>query len=216
MVELDRQTDYWDRVADAKTFSHPVELPLLRRFLPLESRILDYGCGYGRLGAELSRAGYTNVTGVDISEQMIERGRRAHPALDLRVAGELPLPFSTASFDAVLLFAVLTCVPSDAGQKEIVREIERVLSPSGLLYASDYPLQEDEKNRSRYGSCAERYGKYGVFELPEGAVMRHHDPAWIRELLSGFEPLSYEVIPIRTMNGSQARAFQLLGRKRRN
>lgn len=214
MTDLDRQIEYWNQVANAKTFTHPFDLPLLQGFLPSRSKVLDYGCGYGRLAEELRRAGYPNVVGIDVSPQMIERGRWEYPGVDLRVIRGAQLPFADASFDLAVLFAVLTCIPSDNDQKLTIREIERVLSPAGFLYVSDYPIQDDEKNRVRYRSFEEKYGKYGVFELPEGAVMRHHDRTWIEDLFCGFRELSYREIPVTTMNGSSAKGFQFFGRKK--
>lgn len=43
-----------------------------------ESRILDAGCGPGRVGAALEKAGHT-VVGVDIDPALIEAARRDHP-----------------------------------------------------------------------------------------------------------------------------------------
>ncbi|MEW5734951.1 MAG: class I SAM-dependent methyltransferase [Thermodesulfobacteriota bacterium] len=209
---LDRQTAYWDRVALKKTFTHVPDLPLLRRNLPLPSRVLDLGCGYGRLTSLLAGAGFENITGADISPAMIERGLRENPELDLRVLSGPKLPFSSASFDLVLLFAVLTCAPEDRGQTEIVAEVKRLLSPGGFLYVSDYLLQEDEKNLARYRTFAGKYGRWGVFEL-EGAVLRHHDRAWLNRLFAGFAWKSFREMQVCTMNGSPARTFQLLARK---
>ena len=48
------------------------------------AKILDYGCGYGRLAAELREAGFRNVTGIDPASAMIARGRELFADLDLR------------------------------------------------------------------------------------------------------------------------------------
>ncbi|WP_420315250.1 hypothetical protein [Enterocloster hominis (ex Hitch et al. 2024)] len=46
-------------------------------------------------------------------------------------------------------------------------------------YLSKYGMSSsDERNKSRYEEFAGKYGIYGVFELPEGAVYRHHDEQW--------------------------------------
>ncbi|SCY49493.1 class I SAM-dependent methyltransferase [Desulfoluna spongiiphila] len=213
MNPLDFQTTYWDSVASEKTFSHPVHAETFRKWVRPEEKILDYGCGYGRTCAELTNNGYRHVTGVDISRQMITRGLAANPALDLRHNDAEALPFPHHSFSACTLLAVLTCIPTDAGQRQVIGEIARVLRPGGVLYLSDYPLQSDERNTARYRQHEAEYEKYGVFGLPEGAVVRHHEMPWIHELLSSFELLQEQTIEVATMNGNKATIFQIIAKK---
>src|SRR5262249_55204988 len=118
-----------------------------------------------------------------------------------------------ASVDAVLLFTVLTCVPTNEGQRAIIAEIIRVLRPGGLLYISDMFLQTDSRNVDRYVRDEKKYGIYGVFDLREGATVRHHDRAWIEMLTKDFETLVLDEISVHTMNGHPASAFQWFGRK---
>ena len=214
MNTLDQQAEYWDRVAIEKTFTHPLDTALVGSFLSADSRILDYGCGYGRLAGQLRDAGYENAVGLDVSPRMIERGLSEFPGLDLRVTSGPPLPFPDESFDLVILFAVLTSIPSDRGQTELIGEIERILAPGGFIYVSDYPLQDDEKNLARYRENKEKFGRYGVFELSDGGVMRHHDKAWMDGLFAGFDATDQKEISVSTMNGSSATAFQFFGKKK--
>lgn len=127
------QISYWDRVAHEKRFSHPLRLDWLDQYLknPV-AKLLDYGCGYGRTLAQLALAGYTRVVGTDFSEAMLLRARReiSHSML-VRNDGST-LPIKSESIDAVLLFAVLTCVPDDDNQRIVLAEIERVLRPGGF------------------------------------------------------------------------------------
>jgi SAM-dependent methyltransferase len=211
MNAIDRQVAYWDGVAFEKAFTHPLDIALFQRYVPKGGRILDVGCGYGRTCAELSRAGFARVIGIDPSPRMIERGRRQHPELDLRVLEEGPLPFRSGGFDAALLLAVLTCIPTDGGQQRLMAEIFRVMKPGGHLLVSDYPLQTDSRNRDRYERFHRKYGTFGVFEIEDGAVVRHHDLSWIAELLSPFQAIARETVSARTMNGNDATIFQFFG-----
>jgi len=112
-----------------------------------------------------------------------------------------------------LLFAVLTCMPVDHEQRLLLSEIKRVLRPGGLLYLSDLLVNDDARNRERYERDAVRYKRYGVFELPEGVVVRHHTNEWIEEITSPFKRLEYESFDATTMNGNLSAAFQYLGCK---
>jgi ubiquinone/menaquinone biosynthesis C-methylase UbiE len=123
------------------------------------------------------------------------------------------LPFKNDCFDGVLLFAVLTCIPGDDQQRQLMFEVYRVMRPGGIIYVSDLLVNDDERNRKRYEQYAEAYGCYGVFELPEGVTVRHHRKEWIAELLSSFEQLESEPFTVITMNGNTSAAFQYVGRK---
>ena len=213
MRDVESQMSYWDRVAQFKRFSHPLRLEWLEGYLDSSARVLDYGCGYGRILAELARAGYQNVVGVDFSAAMLARCRREFPRMSLIRNDGHTLPFESETLDAVLLFATLTCIPQNEAQLSLIAEVERILRPGGLLYISDLLLNEDPRNRERYERDAEIYGTFGVFELSEGVVVRHHRREWIEELTGTFTQLEYEPFSAITMNGNKSSAFQYLGRR---
>ncbi|MEU9241387.1 class I SAM-dependent methyltransferase [Streptomyces sp. NPDC048385] len=215
MKDLGDQIAYWDGIGATKTFTHPVN-PTWLAGVSRTARILDYGCGYGRVTAELSEHGFSDVSGVDLSPALIARARRLRPDLRFTVLTSPPqLPCDPGTVDVALLFAVLTCIPDDDAQRALVTELHRVLAPGGLLYVSDMVLQDDERNRHRYATHADRFGTpYGVFTTDDGAVCRHHDIARLHALLSGFDLTDEHPITVTTMNGHQSQAVQLLARKR--
>jgi SAM-dependent methyltransferase len=215
MEDLSSQISYWDGVANEKHFSHPLRVDWLKRYLKnAQASVLDYGCGYGRTLADLSTAGFRNLFGTDFSEAMLARAmfEKAGGLRLVRNDGR-HLPFKSESFDAVLLFAVLTCMPADHEQRLLLSEIKRVLRPGGLMYLSDLLVNDDARNRERYERDGDRYNCYGVFELPEGVVVRHHTKEWIEKITSPFQQLEYEPFNVTTMNGNMSAAFQYLGRK---
>jgi SAM-dependent methyltransferase len=214
MQDLDVQIDYWDRIGPSKPFAHPVNLARLKEYVDPAGRILDFGCGYGRVAGFLWSHGYRSVIGVDPAAAMVAAARERFPALEFRVLDNAPhVEVPDAAVDAVLLFAVLTCVPGDAGQRAIMQEVTRVLAPGGLLYLSDLWLQTDRRNIARYEAGRARHGTYGVFDLPEGVTVRHHDRRWIEELTRGFDRVAVDELQLPTMNGNTADGFQWFGRK---
>lgn len=207
------QESYWNEVSETKIFTTPFHAEEFTRYVDKEKTILDVGCGYGRTLGEIHRLGYCHLTGMDFSEGMIKRGRAQYPWIDLRVMQTEEIDLPDGSVDAVILFAVLTCIREDEKQRKLIGEIQRVLRPGGILYVNDFLLNTDERNTARYEKYRERYQKYGVFELPEGAVCRHHEESWIQRLLSGFTGLRYEHLVFTTMNGNQSNGFYYIGRK---
>jgi SAM-dependent methyltransferase len=211
MIELDRQLDYWDTKGTQKSFAHPLNLQRLDELLRPDSLIIDFGCGYGRCLGELFDAGYCNLIGLDFSPAMIAAAREHLPNIKFEELRGSKCPLSNESVDAALLFSVLTCVPTDDGQRGIIEELYRVLKPGGLLYISDLWLQADERNKMRYAHDEPKYGIYGVFDLPEGVTVRHHDPNWIEILTTDFDRVALDDIDVLTMNGNPAKAFQWFG-----
>ena len=93
MQGIPLQTDYWGQVASEKRFSHPLRLDWLLQHLRSHARILDHGCGYGRLLNQLSEAGYGNAVGMDFSGKMLMQCRSQFPHLTLVRNDGLTLPF---------------------------------------------------------------------------------------------------------------------------
>jgi SAM-dependent methyltransferase len=214
MLDLDCQVEYWNRIGPGKAFAHPVNFERLKQYLSSNSHIVDVGCGYGRALRLLFEQGYRNLVGFDPAPAMVEMARTNFPAIAFEVLDSPPqLPLADDSVDGLLLFSVLTCVPTNAGQRDIVEEVGRVLKPGGLFYISDLWLQSDERNRERYARDERKYGTYGVFDLPEGVTVRHIDPGWLKELTQAFKMVALDNIDVHTMNGNLAKAFQWFGLK---
>jgi len=213
-VTLDLQLNYWNRIGPSKPFAHPVNIEQFSRWVEPASRVLDYGCGYGRALGILDSHGYNNLIGVDPAPAMIASACQRFPAIAFEVLDDFRnVDLPEASVDAVLLFAVLTSVPTDDGQRAILAEITRVLRPGGILYISDMWLQTDARNIERYIEGEKKYGTYGVFDLSEGVTVRHHQRPWIEELTKGYELLAHDEIQVMTMNDHPANAFQWFGRR---
>ena len=207
----ERQISYWNREGTTKTFSHPVNMDWLREHLKPDARILDYGCGYGRVAGLLHEQGYRELVGVDASSGMIEKARGLHPQLAFQQITPPDVPFPDGFFDAVVLFAVLTCIPADGDQRAVIDEVHRLTRHGGLLYISDLWLQSDERNRRRYAQFENRL-PCGVFEVAEGVAVRHHSRQWIASLLHEWETIATADIRVTTMNGHEAAGFQWVGR----
>jgi SAM-dependent methyltransferase len=211
LIDLNSQYEYWNTTGTQKSFAHPLNLRRVRQWMSDEGCIVDFGCGYGRVLGELYKEGYDKLIGLDFSPAMIAAARAQYPEIAFEQIQSLTIPLPDASVDGVLLFSVLTCIPTDEGQRELLREVKRVLSRGGLLYISDLWLQTDERNRARYERDEQKYGIYGVFDLPEGVTVRHHDPKWIETLTEDFTMVALDEIEVVTMNGNPARAFQWFG-----
>lgn len=89
------------------------------------SRVVDIGCGTGRLSGMLAARGLA-VTGVDASPAMLAHaaGKPRKENSPLFVRGGIPLPFPARSFDAAVLSLVLH--ESDEEPETLLAEALRV------------------------------------------------------------------------------------------
>jgi len=102
------------------------------------SKILDLGCGVGRVTMELLKAG-AEVTSLDNSQKMlaITEDKAKAASLDKRLrcvksdASENPLP--DASYDVVICVGLLEHLPLQVRSKTL-EHLDRVLMPGGASY----------------------------------------------------------------------------------
>ena len=207
------QKEYWNKVSKTKQFSTPFQIEEFSKYVKKEDSILDVGCGYGRTLGLLKQEGFNNTIGIDFSEGMIERAKELNPDIDFRVMNNSKIDLPDNSADSVILLAVLTCIIDDKEQERLIEEIHRVLKKDGIIYINDFLLNNDERNLNRYNEFKDKYSKYGVFELPEGAIVRHHTKEWIRELLKQFNEIIFEDVEYITMNGNKSNGFYYIGKK---
>lgn len=211
-MNINNQSQYWDRVAEEKTFSLPLDVVHFAHFVARDAAIMDYGCGYGRLVGPLREAGFEGVTGYDTSEKMTARGRREGlPLVHISSPETLPMPDGT--LDCILLVAVLTCIPENSGQEKLISILERKLKPGGLFYVMDFPIQQDPMRAARYDPAYRGTSQFGIFRLPEGVTLRHHEKTWLAELFRGFTRLDESEFPVASMNQNPAYAFRWVVRK---
>jgi len=128
---------YTDRVRDPSLF--PQEREAVDRYFTEDgASVLDIGCGAGRVSHLLDERGF-DVTGIDVSRPLVERARTLFPDIDFRVADVRDPPFEAASFEyAVFSFFGLDYVLPQPERVQALRQIRRVLKPSGIFVFSSH------------------------------------------------------------------------------
>lgn len=210
---ITNQSDYWNSTAQSATFTHPLNFDLLTKFLNQTSRIIDFGCGYGRITTELVVNGYLNITGIDSSIELINRAQINQSKVDYQHYNVIEdIRIEDNSVDCFLLFAVLTCIHDDESQIKLIDWMKSKLSDSGVIYISDYNLQPENITSGRYSSLDGDSYEFGVVKTSEGAIFRHHTDDWINILFQDFHLMEDKTLQVQTLKGNKAEAFQRIYR----
>ena len=115
-------------------FEDPLDLAMVDAFARVvtvgdHARVLDAGCGGGRMSRYLTGRGCL-VDGVDLSAGMIAMARRDHSDLQFTVGLLSDLPCADDEFVGVMLWYSIIHTPP-AGLARVFDEVARVLRPGG-------------------------------------------------------------------------------------
>lgn len=148
--ELDNIERMYDTIAKeySETFSgdhekKPKDQEILRRFsieIWDKSPVWDFGCGPGQTAQYLKELGI-EISGLDLSEKILEQARTIHPEINFRKGNMLELAFDDDSIAGIVAFYAIVHFTEEQVEMAF-REAFRVLQPGGLLLFT-YHIGED-------------------------------------------------------------------------
>ncbi len=158
-------------------------------------RLLDVGCGSG-LAAHMAAARGAEVSGLDITPELLAFARARLPSGDFREGGMDALPFGDESFDAVVGF---NAFPFADDPDVAVGEAARVVRPGGSVAATTFA--EPERNESTALHLALEPLRAAAPQAAAGA--RHlpyvlSEPGGLERLLAaaGLQPAETGEVPV--------------------
>jgi len=119
------------------------DLKFLLKYSTKGDKVLDLGCGNGRLFEALKGRGVDYV-GVDNAQELVKIAREKYPQARFETADGLSLPFRNNAFDKVYSIAVLHHIPSQELRQQFLKEAQRVLRPGGLLILTVWKLGQKQ------------------------------------------------------------------------
>ena len=171
-------------------------------FFPLaDRRVLDVGCGSGKVLASLLELGARpdNLYGVDLLPERIAEAQQHYPDLHFQCANAEQLEFPDTSFDLVLLFTVFSSILDGQMACNVAHEVFRVLRPGGAVLWYDFRY-DNPRNPNVRGMT-----KRHIETLFPGLHMRLHTITLFPPLarrLGRLTPVLYPVLaaipPLRT------------------
>lgn len=111
--------------------------------LHVENTILDLACGEGRYTALFNDLGY-GVTGMDLSETLVNCGKERYPGLSLEVGDMRDIH---GKYDAVLsLFTSFGYFDSDEENEKVLHSVFNALNPGGAFWLDFLNAQQVEES----------------------------------------------------------------------
>jgi len=123
---------------------------ILQKYVNINNKILDVGCGSGVVGERLLELGYHNLYGMDISEKMLAIADKKNIYKHLE-RGDIQqvFVFEDACFDACIIIGVFSHVKKASF---VMKELIRITKPNGYIIFSQ---REDLFTSFKYGSQIE-------------------------------------------------------------
>ncbi|MBM7789681.1 class I SAM-dependent methyltransferase [Tenggerimyces flavus] len=147
-------------------------IALAHRYLPAPSRVLDVGCGTGRLLRDLrTNHPHAQLVGVDPAAKMLLEASALARGSNLRLvrAAAERLPFASHSFDLVF---VTMSMRHWSRPRAGVAEVVRVLRPDGVLVVAEVALPAGKRRGLLARLTEERKQLMYARLLDEQAVSR--------------------------------------------
>lgn len=118
------------------------EARLIDALIPPRSRVLDAGCGPGRLGAVLRARGHT-VVGVDADPVLIEAAQDDHPGPRWIVGDLSSLALDEEPFDIAVVAGNVMVFVAPGTERRVLESLRRHVRPGGRIilgFATDREL----------------------------------------------------------------------------
>jgi SAM-dependent methyltransferase len=108
-------------------------------------RLLDFGCGNGRILKAVARSNMDDICGVDVIPNLIEEAKKGvfcqRPIRFKVIEENPPYPLDNEYFDTVICCWVLQHINDDEVVRSVLKELFRVLRRGGTLVTFDRTSQ---------------------------------------------------------------------------
>jgi len=126
----------------SQTRNYPwADFEIFKKYLKKGDRILDAGCGNGRLSEFLQKIKpKIQYTGLDSSLALLKLAKKNYPEKKFVFGDMTHLPFSDESFDMVAAIAVFQHLPGEELRVKALGEVNRVLKNGGIFIMTNWNL----------------------------------------------------------------------------
>ena len=156
------------------------EAAFVADLLPPPARVLDAGCGTGRVAVRLAELGY-DVVGVDVDASMLEVARAEAPDLDWRLADLATLDLGAelqGAFDVVLVAGNTIPLLEPHTLLNVTERLHRHVKAGGVV-VTGFGLDADHLPRgcpvTRLADVDAAFGLEGMNPVARYSTWEHHE-----------------------------------------
>ena len=132
---LEKTKEDYEKIAEhfslKRRFFWP-ELEKIKNYVKDGDKVLDWGCGHGRLLLILKDKKIKYI-GTDTSPKILEIAKKNFPGHDFRLFDKLSLPLSDSFFNVICCIAAIHHIPSKSLRIKLLKEFRRTLKKDGVL-----------------------------------------------------------------------------------
>lgn len=111
---------------------------IFNKYLNKDNKILDIGCGTGRVAISLYKEGYKNISGLDIEEEFIEYAKSINKDISFYCESILNTSFKDNTFDSAIFSFNGLMTLSNTDQIKALKEISRIIKNDGYFIFTTY------------------------------------------------------------------------------
>lgn len=158
--------------------------------LPKKTKVLDAGCGHGRVLKYLSDLGFKNLTGFDVSRVYIDRARQVCPAAKFFISSFEDFE-PKDKYDLILLIGIIDYILTDKGQDVFFEKISRGLSSTGYVLLKTFVV-DFKKGWLRYLLGFINTVHFGRFQNSKGFECHHQAVKFLRKVLQSHFSIEFD------------------------
>jgi len=180
-----------DTTYDQNTkFTTPLPNKKFLASFPKDIKILDAGCGYGRVLRYLSDIGFKNIAGFDVSSDYIAQAKKTCPEAEVSVSSFED--FSPKDkYDLVLLMGVIEYILTDKAQSIFFDKISKSLSQNGHVLLETFTI-DFKSGWKQYLLGVIRTLHFGRFKNSKGFECHHQSCTLLKKILQKYFSIEHD------------------------
>jgi len=145
----------WENLISEKYFQKCIKgdldelSPYIQKYMSKEDRIIEAGCGLGRIVVSLLHQGFKSIEGIDYGEKTINQVKQIFPDLPIKVGNVLKIDKPDNYYHGYISLGVVE--HNSNGPEPFLNEAYRVLEKNGFAFISVPYVNPLRKIKSNVG-----------------------------------------------------------------